>query len=340
MSLGRRSAALAVSLAIIAAAITALYWQPIAQWLRPAPAQEKLTIAVINTYIGSGLVLVAANRGYFAAEGLEVTMQPHGAGHTALDAVMQNQADMTTLGNLPVIFATLDNHPLSIVASIARVYRGAGIVARRDRGINQTADLRGKTIGVTYGTDGHFLFGVILADHGIAPEEVKIVNIPPAAIVAALAEGKVEAIATWEPALGAAKKALGTSGVSFELGSGYPIWFHLAGRREFVQRHPVAMQKLLRALLRAEQYIESNPAAAATVIAAAIGMDPAAFDAMRPQFEFRLTLMQGVLTMLEDQARWAIANRYAKAAEPPNFLDTIYLDGMLAVRPESVSIIR
>ena len=50
--------------------------------------------------------------------------------------------------------------------------------------------------------------------------------------------------------------------------------------------------------------------------------------------------MQGVLTMLEDQARWVIANRYTQAAELPNFLDTVYLDAMLAVRPESVSIIR
>ena len=339
---GRRSAALIAALAVAGAIITTVFWQPIAHWLRPGlpPAPEKLTIAVINTYIGSGLVLVAANQGYFAAEGLEVTLQLHGAGRTALSTVIEKRADMTTLGNLPVIFATLDKVPLSIIASIARAYRGAGIVARRDRGIARAADLRGKTIGVSFGTDGQFALGVILADHGIAPEEVKLENVQPEAIVAALSAGRVDAIATWEPLLGAAKKARDVPRVSFDLGSGFSFWFHLAGRREYVQQHPVTMQKLLRALLRAERYIERNPAEAAAIIVTDTRMDRAAFDAIRPNFELRLALMQGVLTMLEDQARWVIANRYTQAAELPNFLDTVYLDAMLAVRPESVSIIR
>ena len=241
---------------------------------------------------------------------------------------------------MPFIFATLDQVPLSIVASIARAYRGAGIVARRDRGIAQAADLKGKTIGVSLGTDGHFVLGVILADHDITPADVHLENTAPTAIVAALSEGKVDAIATWEPLLAEAKKALGAASTSFDLGSGFSFWFHLAGRRDYVQQHPVTMQKLLRALLRAEQYVERNPAAAARLIAENTATDPAALDAIWANFRFRISLPQGMLTMLEDQARWAIANRYTKATELPNFLDSIYLDAMLAVQPQAVSIIR
>jgi NitT/TauT family transport system substrate-binding protein len=157
----QRSAALVAAVALAAAIIAAFNWQLIAGWLRPAPPPppEKLTIAVINTYIGSGLVFIAADRGYFAAEGLAVTLQPHSAGRTALDAVLENKADIATIGNLPLVFATLNQTPLSIVTTIASVSRGAGILARRDRGVSAPADLKGKTVGVTLGTDGHFVLG-------------------------------------------------------------------------------------------------------------------------------------------------------------------------------------
>ena len=87
-----RSAILIAALALAGAVAAAVFWQPVAKWLHPAPIQvvtEKLTIAVINTYVGSGLVLIAADQGFFAAEGLEVTLQPHAAGRTALAAVLK-----------------------------------------------------------------------------------------------------------------------------------------------------------------------------------------------------------------------------------------------------------
>ena len=340
MSPRRRYAAWSGALLLALAGALGVFWQPLSSRLQPAPAPVPLRLAVIDTYIGSGLVLVAAARGHFANEGLAVTLHPHRAGGSALSAVIKHEADMTTVGNLPLIFATLDQAQLSIVASIARAYRGAGILARRDRGISQAADLRGKTIGVTFGTDGHFVLGVILADHGIAASEVNIVNIAPDAIVAALSTGGVDAITTWEPLLYQAKGVLGREGVAFGLDSGFSFWFHLAGRRDYVQQHPAVMQKLLRALLRAEQDIARDPAAAIKIIAAATGMDEADFKVMQPNFSLRLSMHQGMLAMLEDQAQWVLANHYAKPAQMPNFLDSVYLDAMLAVQPDAVSIVR
>lgn len=138
----------------LAAAIAAVYWQPIARRLRPAEP-EKLTLAVINTYIGSGLVLIAAARGYFAAEGVEVTLQPHSDGRTAMEAVRAGH--VTTVGNMPFMFAVLNRAPVVVLGSIASSFQGAGIVARRDRGVAAAADLKRKTIGVTAGTDGHYV---------------------------------------------------------------------------------------------------------------------------------------------------------------------------------------
>lgn len=326
--------------ALLALLAGAIYWQSIAALFRAPPPPEKLSIAVIDTYLGSGLVLLAGAKGYYADEGLEVTLQAHGAGDTALGAVLAHKADMTTIGNMPLMFATLDKTPLAIVATIARAYKGAAILARRDRGVASASDLKGKTVGVTPRTDGQFVLSVILADHGMAWQAVRTEDIRPGAMIAALTEGKVDAISTWEPILSGAKKALGANGVTFDLASGFSFWFHLAGRQDYVRSHPESMKKLLRALLRAQRFVEEHPAEAFSAISAATRINPEVFKQAWPNFRLRLALPQAMLTTLEDQASWAIANHYTDATAPPNFLNTLYLDGMLAVRPDMVTIVR
>lgn len=343
MNTRRRNAALIASLLLVAALIAAFYWQPLAGWLHPTPPPlppEKLTIAVSYAYIGSGLVLLAASKGYFLKEGLEVTLQPHTSGTSALDAVIGEQAEIATVSGTPVMFAVMKNVPLAIVGTIASAVRSHGIVARRDRGVSAPADLKGKEVGVVLGSDAHYLLTVILSSHGISPDDVKIRNIRTEAMTAALSAGQVDAVATWEPWLSDARKAAGANGVAMYPETGFSVGFHIAGRREFVRDHPAAMQKLLRALLEAERYLGAQPEAARAIIRAATKTEPAVFDAAWPHFKLRLTLSQGMLTLLEDEARWSISNGFAAAQKVPNPLESIYLDAMLAVKPQAVSIVR
>jgi len=50
-------------------------------------------------------------------------------------------------------------------------------------------------------------------------------------------------------------------------------------------------------------------------------------------------IRDGIPIMLEDEARWAIKQRFVQKAELPNFLGFIYLDAMAAVKPEALTII-
>jgi NitT/TauT family transport system substrate-binding protein len=43
---------------------------------------------------------------------------------------------------------------------------------------------------------------------------------------------------------------------------------------------------------------------------------------------------------MEDEARWMIENKLTTKTTIPNFLDYLYLDGLLTVKPEAVNIIR
>ena len=53
-----------------------------------------------------------------------------------------------------------------------------------------------------------------------------------------------------------------------------------------------------------------------------------------------VSLEQQLLLTLEDEARWTISEGLADKKEVPNYLDFIYLEGLEAVKPEAVTILR
>lgn len=333
-----RGAAIAVVLAVVLAG--ALWWAAPFRQAAPPVAPEKLAIAVSGTYIGSGLVQVAAARGYFAQEGLEVTLQQHTSGRDALDAVLGNHADIATAGDTPLMFAVMKGAPISVVATIFTAGRAHGIVARRDRGIATPADLAGKRLGATFGTDAHFVADVMLAEQGKSLSSVHLENLKPEDAPAALSSGRVDAVATWEPWIGKARKAVGDNAIAFLTDPGFLIGFNLAGRKDWVGANQEKVRRLLRALVRAEQLVVEKPQEARTLILEATGTDRSIFDAGGPSYRFQVRLDQSLLIMLEDQGRWAINEGLTERRQVPNLLDALDLRPLEAVRPGAISIVR
>ena len=114
----------------------------------PAGPIEPVTLATVNSYAGS-LVPIAQANGYFADEGLGVTIQPHSAGKFALDAALGGQANLATVADIPIMFAAMNGRPVVIVATISMAEKDQGIIGRKDHGVSAPADLKGKRIGVT-----------------------------------------------------------------------------------------------------------------------------------------------------------------------------------------------
>jgi NitT/TauT family transport system substrate-binding protein len=332
----------------IASAIFILVNGVVAAWIyagtatpeRPAGPPEPLTIAVNSTYVGSGLVLIAAASGYFSAEGLAVTIQSHTTGRAALDSMLQGRADFATAAEGPLMFAVMKGAPAAIVATISTESGAHGIVARKDRGIAAPADLKGKRIGATLGTSSHFFIDVVLVERKVPAREVHIMNFRPEQMADALLAGKVDAVSTWEPYFGLSKEALGDAGAVMRTDGNFFVTFNVVGQRDFIRNNPATMKKLLRALIRAEEFAAKRPGEARALVASAIGIEVPALEALWPAFSLRVRLEQDLLTLLEAQSRWAIGNGHVDKTGIPNYLDFIYPDAMVAVRPDALTIIR
>ncbi len=59
-----------------------------------------------------------------------------------------------------------------------------------------------------------------------------------------------------------------------------------------------------------------------------------------PLHQYSLTLDQSLITAMEDEGRWMIDNNLTNERQLPNFLDSVHEDGLKAIKPEAVNIIR
>jgi NitT/TauT family transport system substrate-binding protein len=306
---------------------------------KPAGPPEKVTIAYTNNF-NPVLVHIAFAKGLFKEEGLDATPQPHAFGKPALQAVLEGKADIATVADTPIMFAVMDGRKIAILAVIQSADRNEGIVARRDRGISKPSDLKGKTIAVTRGTTSDFFAETFLIVHGIDRKQVTIIDLKPDEMATAIATGKVDAAASWNPNLTQLQKDLGTNGLTFYGETIYTEAFCVAAGEDFVKRHPGAVRKFLRALIKAEAFIKQHPEEARRLVAEFIKADKALLEEIWDIYNFRVTLDQALLVSLEEQTRWAIKNRLTQRRDMPNYLDFIDVDGLRAVKPEAVRIIR
>ncbi len=314
-------------------------------WIQRTPASlpagplERVTIATNTPYVGTCPVLAARENGYFSAEGIQAVVQPHSSGKAAMEAVLKGQADLGTVADIPVMFAGLSDDPVTVIATIFKTERDHGVVGRRDRGVLTPASLKGKRIGVTLNTSGHFALDALLNRQKLASTEVSMLNFPPEQLFNALAHGDVDAVATWEPTLGALGTLLGSNGASFYAQDIYESLYNIAGMRRYVLAQPETVKKVLRALIRGAHFCADSPDAARTMFAASVKGDPLALKGAWPSYRFSVVLEQGLVLALEDEARWAIKNKLSTRAVIPNYLDYIYLDGLQSVAPAAVTII-
>ena len=302
------------------------------------PAKE-VTIAYSAT-TDAVLAEVAFSRGYYREEGLEAVVHKHPNGSPALQEVLDGKADFATVAETPVMFAIMRGEKISIIATIQTSRRVNAIIARKDKGILSPKDLKGRKIAATSCTTSAFFLDAMLATHGISKKAVKIINLKANEIPAALANGDVEAASAFSTYINFAQKALGGRGIAFYGEDIYTSTFNVVTKQEFILKNPRKVEKMLRALVKAEEFVKQNPGEAQKIVAGFSGMDTAIVRNIWANTSFNVSLDQSLLLALEDETRWAIKDGMVRKTNIPNYLDFIYFDGLASVKPKAVTILR
>ncbi|WP_242421544.1 NrtA/SsuA/CpmA family ABC transporter substrate-binding protein [Acidovorax sp. Root267] len=337
---GNGSVRIAAGLLVLAMAVAGtVVWGTRTSSQDPRPL-EQVTIAANTFYAGSCPILAAHENGYFGAEGLNVTIQPHTSGKAALDAVLEDKASLGVSADIPIMFAGMRQQPIAVIATIFASESDYEVVGRKDRGITTPASLRGKRIGVSLGTSGHFVLDAFLNRQKLSPSDVTAVDLKPEDIAPALARGDIDAAATWEPHVSAMKKALGTNSTAFSATGIYEATSSVSGTRDYVENNQEAVKKVLRALIQGGRFCQDAPEQAREMTGRFMKFSAEELKEPWALYRFRVVLDQSLLLTLEDEARWAIKNGLVgDKKEMPNYLNNIHLDGLLAVMPRAVTVI-
>jgi NitT/TauT family transport system substrate-binding protein len=303
-----------------------------------APAQ-KITFAY--TYQPqSTLVHVAVAKGYFVEEGLDVQPLVQTYGKAALQTVIDNKADFATVAETPVMFNVLKGEKIFVIANIEASSMNNGIVARKDTGIAVPGDLKGKRIGFTPGTTSDFFLDSFLTANGLTRKDIHPVALKPEEMLDAIVAKKIDAVSTWNYPLTQIRQQLGSSGTIFYDREIYTETFNVAARQDFVRNNPEAVKRLLRALIKAEVFVEKHPEAAQSIMSAATQIDHNLIHEVWNAFNYHVGLDQTLLITLEDETRWAIRNKLAERTDMPDFMSFIHLDSLREVKPEAVRLKR
>lgn len=307
---------------------------------RKSMVLDKVIINALET--GNDLqVHIAQEKGFFRDVGLDVELKTFEVGRVGGQDLINGNSNFATMSDFSYIALLANNSQdpnLKVVASIVKT-KLLELLARTDRDISKPEDLVGKKVGVTEFTAGHFFLGTFLAENGLRLADVNLVFLSPSKLVDAIISGELDAVLTWEPNVYNIKQGLRGKVTGWLVEKKQPTNILLVSRWDWLKDNSDLAEKFLQALLAAEEYIASHNEEAKSFLNQRGGYDEDYFKTLWPNFDFSLGLSQNLLLLFEDQNRWNIRNNIGDGSTL-NYLDYIYIDGLLKVKPDSVTIIR
>ncbi|MGU7769001.1 ABC transporter substrate-binding protein [Burkholderia sp. MR1-5-21] len=224
------------------------------------------------------------------------------------EALNAGAVDCGPIGDAPVIFALASGARIKVIGANRSDPYGTAVVVRPDAPLKTAADLKGKRVGTTRGSIGHFVTLKALDAAGLAPDDVSFRFLPPADTMLALATGSIDAWATWEPYTALAE----TSGRARVLVNGRGLWSglsYVAATDAAIAAKRDVLRDFLQRVVRAQAWSYQHADAYSATLARIIGIPQAA---AKLQFERRRTRWQPIdATVIAEQQR--TADFYLKA---------------------------
>ena len=233
---------------------------------REAPRLTELRLDYA-TYNVSSVVL--KRKGWldeaFARDGVAVRWLLSQGSNKANEMLASGSLDLASTAGASALLARSNGVPLRVVYVYAKP-AWTGIVVSAASPITQVAELRGKKIAATRGTDAFFFLLRSLHAAGLTQRDVELVHLQHADGHVALQRGDVDAWAGLDPMMASA-----------ELRENARVIYHNADfnsfgtlnvRDEFLTRYPAQVERVIALYERARRWAIEHPDEAAAALAA------------------------------------------------------------------------
>ncbi len=284
-------------------------------------------------------VYVAYAKGYFIAQGLDVELASFPTGKLSLDALLGGKAHFATVAETPIMHASFKNQPIKIVTTMHWSRQNTFCIASKEQGIQAPSDLKGKIVAVPFGTNAEYGLSAFLSKHGLAPSDLKLINLSPPEMIGPITNGDVAAVVAWQPHGGRCEKALGEKSIRFSFDEVYEETYNLVTSTEITRTKKAMVIKVLRALSQAITFMAEKPKEAIDIVAQRISMENAELASLWHIYDFGLNLRSTLIDTLLSEGKWAVESGH-QAGAVPDMLNIVSAEALRLVKPEAVDLPR
>ncbi|MCY8912046.1 aliphatic sulfonate ABC transporter substrate-binding protein [Bacillus atrophaeus] len=170
-------------------------------------ASGKKELKEINIGIQQSLspLLIAMEKGWFEEafekEGIKVKWTEFQSGPPQFEGLAADKLDFSQVGNSPVISGQAAGISFKEIGLSQDGLKANGILVKKDSGIHNLKDLKGKKIAVAKGSSGFDFLYKALDQEGLSADDVNIIQLQPDEATSAFENGAVDAWSIWEPYL-------------------------------------------------------------------------------------------------------------------------------------------
>lgn len=263
----------------------------------------------------------AATAGLFKRAGLNVELLTMNSGNAAMAALVGGSIEIAFTSLLPVMQAHLRGLSFQLVAPSGWYLSEAPqleLLTKKDSPIRTGRDLNGKVVASASLRDLNAVAALAWVDqNGGDSKTVRIVEMPNPAMLAALQEGRVDAIALGSPFI---EQAI-SSGTARVLAKSYDAIakrFQVAGyiaTAEYIDKNLDAMRRLSRVLHDAAVYTNSHLPETVPMVAAYSGVDAAIIAKSIRATDPEYSDPRNIQPLIDVSAKYGIIDRAFPADE-------------------------
>jgi len=191
----------------------------------------------------------------FAKDGIGIVWVQSAGSNKALEFLNAGSIDFGSTAGSAALVARINGNPIKSIYVYSRP-EWTALVTTRDSRIANVADLKGKRVAVTRGTDPHIFLVRALLDAGLSEKDITPVLLQHADGKTALIRGDVDAWAGLDPMMASAEIEDGAR--LFFRNPAANTWGILNVREQFLKDYPDVVRRVLAVYEEARKYSLAN----------------------------------------------------------------------------------
>lgn len=225
-------------------------------------------------------IFAALDKGYFAQEGINLTLVKFQSGPAVVPAMEGGSVDVSPLGMTGAIVAGAQGLPIVDVADAllsTPQYPTVFLVTLKNSSVNSISDLKGLTIGTnSLGSVEEVVMGLLLKNNGMNFTDVHFAVVPFPSQESALLKGQIQAALTVEPFYTSMTQA-GIIKTLADSSQALPYYQNsiMAFSKPFATQNPQVVVNFLKAYVKGVQAAQANQTYAREITAKYLGVPTA-----------------------------------------------------------------